>query len=274
MTWTKSWTYFLILSTLLTEIWNCWFPEKNQQKSLGVRLRTKAEHLSVKKVLLKTNKNVKSPQLKNEQKTTTGCQLTWSYRPQLKKGLQKASTHYLNKDYHRNPSGTSNYFAFKHITTVLSVKCRRSEPMDGKWRQRMICDTRMSSMLTRSKDSGCWRCCPPVSSAYSLADLQAGSSEPGRFASLLSEAHFWNKSRNWFSLFLLLSCLSLYLLPIPLVTFVFEWRFLLLDEWLSLLLECLGGLSSVPNKQVTHTHTHLYKWDVVILKSIFSYWQM
>lgn len=34
--------------------------------------------------------------------------------------------------------------------------------------------------------------------------------------------------------------------PTPLVTFDLECRFLLLEEWLSLLPECLGGLSSEP----------------------------
>lgn len=41
--------------------------------------------------------------------------------------------------------------------------------------------------------------------------------------------------------------------PTPLVTFDLECRFLLLEEWLSLLPECLGGLSSEPGQRNRNT---------------------
>lgn len=51
----------------------------------------------------------------------------------------------------------------------------------------------------------------------------------------------------------------LHFFPTPLVTLDLECRFLLLEEWLSWLLECFGGLSSEPaQRKPTHYHQGLW----------------
>lgn len=78
--------------------------------------------------------------------------------------------------------------------------------------------------------------------------LRTGRSTPSRFP--LSSRHSLGHLRR---------ARRFHFFPTPLVTFDLACRFLLLEEWLSLLPGCLGGLSSEPGQRKENTLS-LWLW--------------